>query len=150
MSLPEGHLPRKGDIVLIKARAKRDSRPGDDLPHYFEIVGHEHQSFFPDKDDQCLHSLYSRNWNIGDRVRVIAWPDTAGEVIAIHGEWMWVVINAGENSGAMLTYSGNELDLAPAEKPGMVAIGEAIAIDYPNQPPPAPQRRVGDDEEIAF
>lgn len=83
MPIPEGYLPRKGDEVLVRARAKRDARPEDpDIECYLEIIGQEHQKFFLKASE--IHSVYARCWNIGDTVTGYNF-DGPAEVLAVDG-----------------------------------------------------------------
>jgi hypothetical protein len=88
MPIPEGYLPRKGDVVLIKARAKRDAYPDSDRENasiqcYFEVVGHEGGTNFFVRADE-IHSLYARNWDVGDMVFGDGLTGPA-EVLAVDG-----------------------------------------------------------------
>jgi hypothetical protein len=114
MPLPEGYLPRKGDEVLIRARAKRDTRIDDDpeTACYLEIVGKEHQSVFLPRSG--IHSLYCRKWNVGDRVRDIGEPETVGKVVAAHDKYVWIRADKGDCM-YMLTFEANELEAAPEQ-----------------------------------
>jgi hypothetical protein len=111
MPLPEGYYPRKGDEVLILARAKSDTRIDDDpeRPCYLEIVGKEHQSVFLPRSG--IHSLYCRKWNVGDWV---FYKDGDFEgiatVIATHGSWVWA-----ESDGNLWTVPANELTEPPEQ-----------------------------------
>jgi hypothetical protein len=112
MPLPEGYALRKGDEVLIRARAKRDARIDDDPEPacYLEIVGNEHKNFF--MPCSGIHSLYRRIWNEGDRVRERQEPASCGEVVAVHDGWAWVKMDRGR---IMVTFEVNELEAAPEE-----------------------------------
>jgi hypothetical protein len=105
MPLPEGYLPRKGDIVLVQARAKRDAYPNEpDIQCYFEIVGHETNKFFMAVSE--IHSIYSRNWEIGDTVSYPAMFEGPAEVLAVDGHEVWV----RDTENQRWTIEANELE----------------------------------------
>jgi hypothetical protein len=114
MSIPEGYLPRNGDEVLIRARAKRDARPEEpDIECYLEIIGKEHQKFFLKASE--IHSVYARCWNIGDTVTGDGLAGPA-EVLAVDGRDVWV----RDVGGARWTVEANEL--APYVEPPAPAL----------------------------
>jgi hypothetical protein len=112
MPLPEGYLPRKGDEVLIRARAMHDLRPDDDAGGcHFEIIGAEHKSVFLSRDQ--IYGLHCRKWNEGDRVRVIGEPETVGEIVAARGKYVWIEVDKVD--WPMLTFEANELEAEPEQ-----------------------------------
>jgi hypothetical protein len=110
MPLPEGYRVRKGDEVLIRARAKRDSIIDDDpeTAYYLEIIGREYLTILLRLDQ--VHALYRRKWNKGERVREIGDPASCGEVVAVHDEFVWVKMDKD-----MVTFEANELEGEPEE-----------------------------------
>ena len=129
MSLPEGYLPRKGDTLLIRVDVRSDYRVDDDGLVSVAVTGSPHRTLFADFGK--IHSLYCRHWNEGDRVREIGDHAMVGPVVAIFEDYVWVKIDKGENAGAMLTFSANEIEPEPLPAPGSQSV-------------------VGDDEEIKF
>jgi hypothetical protein len=129
MPIPEGYLPRKGDEVLVRARAKRDARPEDpDIECYLEIIGQEHQKFFLKASE--IHSIYVRCWNIGDTVTA---DDGPAEVIAVDGSDVWV----RDLDGVRWTVEANQL--APYVEPAAAAEtlieAELTSSTEPYEPP---------------
>lgn len=163
MPLPEGYLPREGDELLIRVKVSYDVQPHDRDVHA-RPIGQEHRKFMIPLDE--VHALYCRSWNVDDRVSCGEF-EGAAEVVAVCDSYVWVK----DRMNQMWTVEANDLEPyvepeAPLEtmrnfieaaigapKPDMVALGEAIAFNYPNcPPPPAPgsQSAVGDDDEIKF
>jgi hypothetical protein len=124
MPLPEGYLPRKGDIVLVQARAKRDTNLDEDSEGFFELVGREHRNFFMLPSE--IHSIHCRKWEVDDRVRIIG-TSFPMEVIGVCDDKVW----CRYPNGTMATYEANQLE------------------PY-TEPAPGSQSIVGDDEEIKF
>jgi hypothetical protein len=141
MPLPEGYLPRKGDEVLVRARAKRDTNIDVDSEGYLELVGQEHHKFFMNVSE--IHSLYRRQWNEGDRVKSIEFYGP-GLVIGISDEWVWVLCETGEDEGGRYTLTANELE--PWVEPAEIMTQEDIKRAF--APSPVSQSIVGDDEPI--
>jgi hypothetical protein len=122
MPLPEGYLPGEGDEVLIRVRAKRDSRPDKpEIECYFEIIGNEHQSFFMRAAE--VHSLHRRNWNIGDTVTSDEF-EGPGEVIAIDGSEVWI------RDTQCLRWTVYANDLLPYVAPTVLA-SDSVSVDAP-------------------
>jgi len=111
MPLPKGYLPRNGDEVLIRARAKRDTSEDADGEGYFEIVGREHNKFFMQPSE--IHSLYLRNWDIGTMVTCGGEFEGPAEVIAVDGAEVW----CRTENGIRWTIEANELEphIAPED-----------------------------------
>jgi hypothetical protein len=152
MPLPEGYLPRKGDIVLVQARAKRDTNLDVDSEGYFEIIGQEHCKFF--MDVSAIHSLHCRRWNEGDRVKSIEF-DGPGLVIGISDEWVWVLCETGEDEGGRYTLTANEPYIEPKSDEFKIdpqweadPIKPDPILDGMLHATPGSQSIVGDDEAI--
>ncbi len=146
MPLPEGYLPRKGDIVLVQARAKRDSTDiVGEREIYLEIVGYEHHKLFVESAD--VHSLYRRQGNEGDRVSAGDF-EGPGTVIAVDENEVWV----RDTQGLRWTIYAN--DLGPWVEPALdvmstIDANYAESFEHPMPPAPGSQSVVGNDEEIA-
>ena len=145
MPLPEGYYPRKGDEVLIRARAMHDLRPDDDAGGcHFEIIGAEHKSVFLSRDQ--IYGLYCRKWNEGERVRAIEEPESMGEVVAVHGKFVWIK----PRTGYMLTFEANELEAEPEQ----IAVEKMTEAEFELlaglPPPPAPEVALPDDDTMPF
>jgi hypothetical protein len=120
MPLPEGYLPRKGDIVLVQARAKRDAYKDEpDIQCYFEIVGYETNKFFMTVSE--IHSIYSRNWEVGETVKSLEF-DGPGTICGVSDPYVWVKCETGEDAGGMYTIDANELEayVEPPPLPGQI------------------------------
>jgi hypothetical protein len=130
MPLPEGYLPRKGDVLLIRVVVQSDYYDIGDGLVSAAVDSAEHRKLFVNMDK--IHSLYRRKWNAGDKVTAGDF-EGAGEVIGIDGDEVWV----RDTLDLRWTIVANELE--PWVDPE-----EQIS------PPPAPgsQSVVGDDEEI--
>lgn len=112
MPLPEGYLPREGDIVVVHASVKYNVESGDDSVHLA----------FPGNADRPLimaiatiEGLFARHWDEGDAVRVIEDHACTGSVIATSGSFVWM---KNDRPGAgMTTYLANELEPIPQPMP---------------------------------
>lgn len=147
MPLPEGYLPRKGDEVLIRARAKRDTDA--DGEGYFEIIGAEHYKLFMNAEE--VHSLYRRQWNEGDLVKSVEF-DGRGRVVAVSDDYVWVVAETGLDEGGYYTLEANHLELWEEPIP-TITEAELLAglepLIAPCDGSPGSQSVVGDDDPIS-
>ena len=152
MPLPEGYLPRKGDELLIRVRARRDTDKLDDpIMGAFEVVGREHNVFYLPIDQ--IHSLYCRAWNVGEKVLYKHFNGPA-EVIATYGNQAWIK-NLDNNKGkyTVQTWTADANDLKPWIETDVV---ETVTEQKPDWMRGAPcggaigsQSIVGDDDPIA-
>jgi hypothetical protein len=126
MPIPKGYLPRKGDIVLVQARAKRDAYPNEpEIQCYFEVVGQETAKFFMSASE--IHSIYARNWSVGDEVMSADGCDH-GVVVATMDDQVWVKVNPTEDdpAGFMGTFDANMLE--PYVEPTVKA-SDFVSVD---------------------
>lgn len=101
MPLPEGYLPREGDILLICVEVKydldQDDIAADKDPHVHVFpIGNKYSSFhLPMSGIESLHCLH---WDVGAEVQLKhhqAEGRLPGEVMAIHAEMAWVKLSDG-------------------------------------------------------
>jgi uncharacterized protein YoaH (UPF0181 family) len=141
MPLPEGYLPRKGDIVVLHAVVKHDVDRSDSLV-FLNIVGDYSQiSVAAEKIEQ----LWSRHWDAGDAIQLIS-RDLAGrrpgEVMSVDGEMVW--IKFADQGERFMTFHANQIeprvpeedlkkadDLMPAEPPAFDVAGADVLMKPP-------------------
>ena len=106
MPLPADYLPRKGDLLTLRAKVEYDVDPGEEV--HLKIIGCNHASVMIPMDD--IVDLYCRAWVPGDKVQD---TDTKqkGEVIAVYEDRAWV--NYGY--GTVETMQANDLEPQPPE-----------------------------------
>lgn len=123
MPLPDGYLPRKGDVLTLLVTVQYDTMPDDSYVHVVPngrlgSLGIELEHF---------DGLRSRAWEVGDHVRSEN-EGASGVVEAVSGHWVWFKVDADhvDMPGAMLTADANELELIPEP-----AAPEASAAEPP-------------------
>lgn len=113
MQLPEGYLPRAGDVLVLHGTVRfdvveKEDRESDGLKVFIRLNGD-----FSDRRVllNTVIGIHSRKWEAGERVRLIGEVnDDAFEVLAVHGQWVWCM---DEDSEGLATYSANDLEPAP-------------------------------------
>lgn len=119
MPLPEGYLPRQGDVVVIHGIVKYNVDPGDTYADV--MIEGKYSSVHIELDK--IAGLHCRHWNEGDKVHLPGRAITdVGEVIATNGDNVWIAMPGG----SMATYHANQLTEVPKT---------------PNIPEPAPDGR---------
>lgn len=134
MPLPEGYLPRKGDVVVLHAVVKYDVNPKEDADSddgvqvWVTPLEHYSASRIPLK---TLVGLYSRSFAEGERVRVKGeGPVAQGVVISTHEDVVWMKLD--ENAGFGTYFScGLEPVPDPLDEP---------FVEAPAAPAPSPMR----------
>ena len=66
MPLPEGYLPREGDVLTVDVRVKHNVKPGD--PYIFTKVLDLYSDVALHMDEPGTYSLKCRSWREGDGV----------------------------------------------------------------------------------
>ncbi len=137
MPLPEGYLPREGDVLIAHVEVKYDVDASDENVHVFP-VGARYRDFALPLGN--VIGLYCRRWSANDEV---TFPGMAGvgKVLAVHEDQVWVLFP----DEAPQTFPANEL------QPGREMIP-------PEPAPPTPAPLTGsndphpneDDEEVKF
>ena len=137
MSLPEGYLPRKGDVLVIHVTTRydvqdRDREEGEPIYVHVSPVGDSsyHKFRLPLADVIAIHF---RNWEVGSKVRSVIDHEDTGEIAAVYDGWLWIK----QPDGHMLTLHANDAEpdeiAAPPERPNpvsaAVAAGRAPTID---------------------
>jgi hypothetical protein len=109
MSLPDGYLPREGDIVVLHAKVKFDVDAGEDRVHC-RLIGSFADTSIPLNK---VESLHCRHWNEGD---MVIDPDNQnygpGKVVAALDDVVWVKFNIAWP----VTLHANKLTSAPKEE----------------------------------
>lgn len=134
MPLPEGYLPRKGDLISVQGTVKWDVEFND--PYIHIDVDGKTLTLEPDKV-----SLVRRRWANGEKVQLSDsfWPEP-GIVIAIVDDFVWV---KDPSNGEPITYPANSLKewrdpKAPLEVDEQFLREDqvAAAMQEPAEPPP--------------
>ena len=117
MPLPEGYLPRKGDVLVIHVETRfdvgTDDREGKKLYVHVHPVSESRYPHFRVGLDEIV-ALHCRKWEPGQQVRVIEDRRAFGEVVAVHGEQVWVQMQLGSvSAGDMKTLAANALEKMP-------------------------------------
>lgn len=110
MTLPEGYLPRKGDILIVHATVEYEVEPGEADVHVVVADQSYRQLAVPLKK---VVGLYSRAWEVGARVTTANGASLylRGEVVATHGDQVWVKMDI---HGVMGTF---DLEADPGSRP---------------------------------
>lgn len=115
MPLPEGYLPREGDVVVLHAVVKWDVKPSEDaddsdglLKVFVRPIGGYTDHRVP---VNTLVGVHSRRFAEGERVRVIGdGPVAQGVVISTHEDVVWMKLDEGAGFG---TYFSSGLEHIP-------------------------------------
>jgi hypothetical protein len=117
MSLPEGYLPRKGDVVVLHATVKHVCDPGDDSVH-LKVNGHWDTTIIElDK----VAGLHRRHWDVGDKVQFrgrAPVDQRHGVVAGVEDDMVWVRFD--DRKERFLTLHANQIEAQP-EEPQTVA-----------------------------
>lgn len=108
MPLPDGYLPRKGDVLVIHATVKYDVETSDDSIHV--VPADRHSSVLIKRSD--IVGLHCKKWEPGDLARH---DDVAVEVIAIDGDEVWIRVSNPDQTilNPRKVVSANELSAEP-------------------------------------
>lgn len=124
MSLPDGYLPREGDMLTVHMRVKHSIAAGDAEVYVFN-PSQSWQTITIKLDDvACIHF---RNWRPNDEVRETA-SGLRGTIIATHDGLVWVKTT----KGLMATFEANEL--SPCDRPPVSTIippASAVVVAAP-------------------
>lgn len=114
MPLPEGYLPREGDILVIHVQTQFNVEPHDTNVHVRLLRENSYKKFgMPLKD---VEGLWARHWNIDDEVQFIAVdPDgrRPGKVLAVDGELVWVKFYDKDSPQEHMTLHINQIEPLP-------------------------------------
>lgn len=130
MSLPEGYLPRAGDVLILHASVTYDVASEDQNKVFVRPVGYHSDVHL---DLSKIIGIHRINWEIGDAAVV---SDDIATILAIDGESAWVKFSNGEH---------RTVDLSALEP-----IQPIDPVDKPFVEPAPPPRSSGDTEEIEF
>ena len=106
MPLPEGYLPKRHDVLLIKAEVSRDHSAEDLADNNWVscmVEGRHSTALVP---LEAIHSLHLRHFDEGDEVELEC--GSRGIVRAIHDDQLWV-----ETAGLMETWPAIKVSPAP-------------------------------------
>jgi hypothetical protein len=138
MPLPEGYLPREGDVLVLHGRVKYDvERQAADhdedgkLTVWVRLLSDFRDCRVP---LETVVGVHRRKWDAGAKVRTRADHAVFGEIVAVHEDAVWLQLDgASKRPGnrptkhpqSLLTLHCNEIEPMPA------------AYESP-RPPPAP------------
>jgi hypothetical protein len=109
MALPEGYLPRKGDVLTIRATVKHDVDPGEDTV-YVSFRKYDDTSV----DLAAVVGIFCRHWVAGEKVRLISDNEILGQIIATDDTSVWVKLS---EDGSFKTFNANQIELDAAPQP---------------------------------
>lgn len=122
MPLPEGYLPREGDVLIFHATVRHKVEPVDEYVHVLKPGTDYSNMAIP---VESIVGLHFRHFDVGDVVRSVGdLTGQTGEVVAVHEVMVWVK----DGHGQMQTIAANELELAPV-------IAEPFVEPAPQAPP---------------
>jgi hypothetical protein len=122
MPLPEGYLPREGDVLVVHVKVSFNVDPGEKDVH-IRVVGDFRDTAMPLNK---IIGLHCRRWDADDEV-VFPGMNGVGTVLAVYEDQVWVLFP----DEAPQTFPANGLLPAPSAK--------KHADDDGLDPPPAPQ-----------
>ena len=132
MPLPEGYLPREGDVVVVHAVVEHDYHATSSTKMVALAPRKYAQTFYIDLDQ--IIGIHRYKWEVGDLVTYSVFG--VGQIIAMHEDLLWVRFDGGE----MQTLDAGIVSRVP----------EKQEIE-PAAPEPAPRPSPSDaDEEIKF
>lgn len=112
MPLPEGYLPRKGDILTLRGIVKYGVEPNDDYVH-LKIIGSS-ATLVVELADVEPHQ---RSFELGELVmHKIGWAEP-GEVIATHGSYVWIFFKSNPNAEPVAALANDLLPYVIPESP---------------------------------
>jgi hypothetical protein len=139
MPLPEGYLPREGDVLTIEVEVKYDVDAEDKNIHVFP-VGARYRDFSIPLDNVIGVTL--RKWKEGEGIISTEDENCFGVAASIHGEHVVMKLDPKaaepEIDGGLIIYHCNDLLPWP---------GAEVAPEIEPAPSPAPSE---DKEEIQF
>jgi hypothetical protein len=112
MPLPEGYLPRQGDVLSVDVVVKHDVR-NDDSYVFTKVIGSHGDIAFAVDDPDVRVRLKRRSWNEGESVIHRAHPRWWGEIVSTHGDHVVVALNVDADPrgsvGRLRIFHCNEL-----------------------------------------
>lgn len=116
MLLPEGYLPRRGDVLVLHGTVKYDVVEKEDREHdglkVFIRLDSDHSDRRVSLD--TVVGIYSRKWEPGNLVRLIGERDEdVFEVVAVSGQHAWCKLEKPGCDPSFGTYLANDLEAAP-------------------------------------
>lgn len=97
MPLPEGYLPREGDVLVVHCTTKYDVDPSDSNVHIIHPGRHTSSLTI---ELQEVVALYCRKWNEGDRIIDASNVGQPGTVIAVDETSLWIKFDDGHRETA--------------------------------------------------
>ena len=155
MPLPEGYLPREGDVLTVDVEVKHNVRPGD---HYiFTKLVDSYGDLALHMKEDSTYTLKRRTWREGDDVLADEEGCTNpnfGTVLIVDGDRVVVKLNeksdAFKDDGGLAIFHCNDLLPWPGAKKDDDEIVEAppkLPLTGSNDPHPTSE---DDDEEVKF
>lgn len=142
MALPENYLPRRGDRLALVGTVNYDIRDNGNKYVFLDVgVGgnddaNTHEIGIPLGIARAVCEIASRNWRVGDHVRVINYAAEFGEIVLIDGDQVVFRQAPGsESPGALIVYEA--VDLTQAAPPPFDVKGADVkmtVIEGPHTP----------------
>lgn len=129
MPLPDGYLPREGDVLIVHVVAKYNVDPGDADVHA-NVVGVKYRDIVVPLDH--VVGLHCRHWEVGAKVWIRHDKKNPATVIGVDEDRVWVKFST---AGGYATYSANDLtEAAPDVGPKDFGLPETTPPAAPNTP----------------
>jgi hypothetical protein len=138
MPLPEGYLPREGDVLTIEVEVKYDVDADDKNVHVFPVGARYRDFSLPVAN---IIGIALRKWKDGEGIISTEDENIFGVAVCVNGEYVVMKLDrkAAEPDidGGLIICHCNELLPWPGEKPGGQEPPEAPA-GIPEAPPAPP------------
>jgi hypothetical protein len=112
MPLPEGYLPREGDVLVLHGTVKFDYDPGEEKV-WIRLMDHWEDDRIP---ISSVVGVHCRKWEQGEQVRHRNVEHCFGEIVATCDDMVWVKLAADSkrgkkfSAGQLATFHCNELE----------------------------------------
>lgn len=132
MPLPEGYLPRKGDVLVLHGRVKYDVVEKEDVDEdqkltvWVRLEGDYQDRRIP---LETVVSIFARKWELGERV---IGNSLIGEVVGVYEDSIWVKFDTPMNAEPLFgTFLANDLEAAAPK--ALVIEPAPTASDYASE-----------------
>lgn len=108
MPLPEGYLPREGDVLILHGVVRWNVDAGENDVHLFIDRRYKHSGGVCVPLDQII-DIHCRAWEVGSKVIRKGGNQNVGTVLATYEDQVWVAFSGG----SPVSIHANALEPAP-------------------------------------